>query len=190
MGFLRRVHGLTFRNKVRNCENRNALNVEPLLLRIKIQVTPLRPRDRNAPKRLARRLLHVGCTQGKATNKSFKTRWRDYTSDSVWRFGPVPMRSQQKYEAFRGLPSRAAAATNSERINGCEKWEWVTKWKWGTIWQHTCSVVTWVKRGTQVLAHSGLEKVKWPKTENCAEFDHFKAKILPKIWYAVSLNKL
>jgi len=33
MGFLRRVHGVTLRDKVRSCEIRRALNVE-LLLRI------------------------------------------------------------------------------------------------------------------------------------------------------------
>jgi len=31
MGFLRRVHGVTLRDKVRSCEIRKALNVEPLL---------------------------------------------------------------------------------------------------------------------------------------------------------------
>jgi len=31
MGFLGRVHGVTLRDKVRSCEIRRALNVEPLL---------------------------------------------------------------------------------------------------------------------------------------------------------------
>ena len=30
MGFLRRVHGVTFRDKIRSCEIRSGLNVEPL----------------------------------------------------------------------------------------------------------------------------------------------------------------
>ena len=34
MGFLRRVHGVTAREKVRSCESRKAWNVEPLLLQI------------------------------------------------------------------------------------------------------------------------------------------------------------
>jgi len=32
MGFLRRVHGVALRDKVRSCEIRRALNVESLLL--------------------------------------------------------------------------------------------------------------------------------------------------------------
>jgi len=31
MGFLRRVHGVTLRDKVRSCELLKALNIEPLL---------------------------------------------------------------------------------------------------------------------------------------------------------------
>ena len=44
MGFLRRVHGVTLRDKVRSCEIRRAVNVELLLLRIKIsQLRLFRP---------------------------------------------------------------------------------------------------------------------------------------------------
>ena len=44
MGFMRRVHGVTLRDKVRSCEMRRAVDVEPLLLRIKSsQIRLFRP---------------------------------------------------------------------------------------------------------------------------------------------------
>ena len=41
MGFLRRVHFVALRNKVRNCEIRKALKVEPLLLIARCQLVKI-----------------------------------------------------------------------------------------------------------------------------------------------------
>jgi len=50
MEFLRRVHGVTLRDKVRSCEIRKALNVEPLL-RIEFPAM-VWPCDQNAPRKV------------------------------------------------------------------------------------------------------------------------------------------
>jgi len=67
MGLLRRVNGVTLRDKVLSCEIRNALNVE-LLLRLlrlwEISATLVRPRDHNAPVNICE-VIRTGYTHGK-----------------------------------------------------------------------------------------------------------------------------
>jgi len=91
MGFLRRAHDVTLRDKVRSCEIRRALNLEPLLLRIeRAQIYWFGHVSRMPQERLAR---HVQLA--KPTEKRFRghprPRWGDYISDLAWsRIGVKP----------------------------------------------------------------------------------------------------
>ena len=58
MGFLWRVHGVTIRDKMRSCEMRKTLNVEPLLWIKKSQLQLLGYVIRMSKERLARPVLH------------------------------------------------------------------------------------------------------------------------------------
>jgi len=84
MGFLRRVHAVTLRDKLRSCEIRKALNLVPLWLRFFGHVTTL------PQKRPARQSLLAPST-GEQPRSRPRTRWRDYISDLAWaRLGVEP----------------------------------------------------------------------------------------------------
>jgi len=70
VGFLRRVHGVTLRDKLRNCEIRKALNVEPLL-RIEVSATLARPCVHKIPEKTDE-ASPVGNIHGRAAQRSPK----------------------------------------------------------------------------------------------------------------------
>ena len=79
--FLRRVHGMTLRDKVRSCEIRKALNVEPLLLRIaRFQPSWFGHVTRMTQEKLARLVL-LATPTGKRPRGQPRARWRKYISD-------------------------------------------------------------------------------------------------------------
>jgi len=65
MGFLGRVHGVTLRDKVRSCEIRRALNVEPLLRIEGAQIYWLGHLSRMPHERLARQFLLAKPTENR-----------------------------------------------------------------------------------------------------------------------------
>jgi len=84
MGFLRRVHSVTLRDKVRSCKNRRALNVESLLLRIKRSQPHWFGHVYRMPhERLARQVLLAKPT-AKRSRGRLRIRWIDYISDLTW----------------------------------------------------------------------------------------------------------
>jgi len=90
MGFLRKAHDVTLRDKVRSCKIRRALNVEPLLRIGRAQIYWFGHVSRMPHERLAR---HVQLA--KPTEKRFRghprPRWSNYISDLAWsRIGVEP----------------------------------------------------------------------------------------------------
>ncbi|KAL3048456.1 hypothetical protein OYC64_007094 [Pagothenia borchgrevinki] len=81
MGFLRRVAGVSLRDKVRSSVIREGLGVEPLLLRIeRSQLTLFRHLVRMPPGRLPREVFQLGRDQG----------WRDDISSLAWERLGIP----------------------------------------------------------------------------------------------------
>jgi len=90
MGFLRNVHGVTLRNKVRNCEISKVLKVEPLLHIARSQPLWVGHVSKISQHRLARQVL-LATPTGKAAKSSPKDEVGDYTSDLAWsRLGVAP----------------------------------------------------------------------------------------------------
>ena len=88
MGFLRRVHGVTLRNKVHSCEIRRGLNVRPLSR--EPSYVRFGHMSGISHERLARQVLLARPT-GKRPRGRPKTRWSDYISDLAWsRLGVEP----------------------------------------------------------------------------------------------------
>ena len=84
---------MTLRDKVRSCEIRKVLNVEPLLRIEKSQLQYIRwcgHVSRKSQERLARHVL-VGKPAGKRPRGRPRKRWSDYISDLAWsRLGVQP----------------------------------------------------------------------------------------------------
>jgi len=90
MGFLRRVHVVTLRDKVRSSEIHKALNVEPLLRIERSQLHWFGHVSRMPHQRLVWQDL-LAKPAGKRRRGRPRTRWRDYISDLVWsRLGVEP----------------------------------------------------------------------------------------------------
>ena len=75
MGYLRRVHGVTLRDKIRGCEIRKTLNGQPCILRIE--------RSGIYKDGLARHDL-LASPKGKWPRYRPRTRWHDCVSNLVW----------------------------------------------------------------------------------------------------------
>jgi len=80
MGFLRRVHGVTLRDKMRSCEIRKTLYIEPLLRIERSQLRLFSHVARMQQERLARQVLLVKLT-GKRPRGRPRTRCCDFVSD-------------------------------------------------------------------------------------------------------------
>ncbi|KAK5851386.1 hypothetical protein PBY51_002187 [Eleginops maclovinus] len=80
MGFLRRVAGISLRDKVRSSVIREGLGGEPLLLRVeRSQLRWFGHLVRMPPGRLPREV-----SQARPAGKRPWTRWRDYISSLAW----------------------------------------------------------------------------------------------------------
>jgi len=80
MGFLRRVHDVTLRDKVRSCEIRKALNVVTLLWIERSQLRWFGHVSRMPQERLARQVLLATPTEKRPRGRP-RTRWCDYISN-------------------------------------------------------------------------------------------------------------
>ena len=90
MGFLRRVSGLSLRDRVRSSVIREGLGVEPLLLRIeRNQMRWLGHLVRMPPGRLPGEVFWARPT-GRRPRGRLRTRWRDYVSRLAWERLGVP----------------------------------------------------------------------------------------------------
>ena len=91
MGFLRRVAGLSLRDRVRSSVIRERLKVEPLLLRIeRSQLRWFGHLVRMPPGRLPGEVFWA-CPTGRRPRGRPRTRWRDYISRLAWeRLGVLP----------------------------------------------------------------------------------------------------
>ena len=100
MGFLRRVAGLSLRDRVRSSVIRERLKVEPLLLRIeRNQLRWFGHLVRMLPGRLPGEVFRA-CPTGRRPRGRPRTRWRDYISQLAWeRLGVLP---EELVEAAEG----------------------------------------------------------------------------------------
>ena len=91
MSFLRRVSGLSLRDRVRSSDIRERLKVEPLLLRIeRSQMRWFGHLVRMPPGRLPGEVFRA-CPTGRRPRGRPRTRWRDYVSQLAWeRLGILP----------------------------------------------------------------------------------------------------
>ena len=90
MGFLRRVSGLSLRDRVRSSVIQEGLGVEPLLLRIKrSQMRWLGHLVRMPPGRLPGEVFRARPTGRRPWGRP-RTRWRDYVSRLAWERLGVP----------------------------------------------------------------------------------------------------
>jgi len=83
MFFLRKVQGVTLRDKVHRSEIRKAQNIKPLLRIERSQLRWFGNVSRISQKRLARQVLLATPTR-KQPRGLPSTRWRDYISDFPW----------------------------------------------------------------------------------------------------------
>ena len=90
MGFLRRVAGLSLRDRVRSSVIREGLGVEPLLLHVeRSQLRWLGHLFRMPPGRLPGEVFRARPTGGRPRGRP-RTRWRDYVSRLAWERLGVP----------------------------------------------------------------------------------------------------
>ncbi|KAJ8012499.1 hypothetical protein DPEC_G00043460 [Dallia pectoralis] len=90
MGFLRKVAGLSLRDRVRSSVIREELGVEPLLLRIeRSQLRWFGHLVRMPPGRLPREVLQAR-PAGRRPRGRPRTRWRDYISTLAWECLGIP----------------------------------------------------------------------------------------------------
>merc|ERR1712208_854 len=91
MSFLRRVAGVSLRDRVRSSVTRERLGVEPLLLRLeRSQLRWFGHLVRMPPERLPREVLGARPT-GRRPRGRPRTRWKDYISRLAWeRLGILP----------------------------------------------------------------------------------------------------
>ena len=90
MSFLRRVSGLSLRDRVRSSVIRERLKVEPLLLRIeRSQMRWLGHLIRMPSERLPHMVFRARPT-GKRPRGRPRTRWRDYTARLAWERLGIP----------------------------------------------------------------------------------------------------
>ncbi|KAL3043760.1 hypothetical protein OYC64_003589 [Pagothenia borchgrevinki] len=90
MGFLRRVAGVSLRDKVRSSVIREGLGVEPLLLRVeRSQLKWFGHLVRMPPGRLPREVFQAR-PAGRRPRGRPRTRWRDYTSSLAWERLGIP----------------------------------------------------------------------------------------------------
>ncbi|TWW59340.1 hypothetical protein D4764_06G0008700 [Takifugu flavidus] len=91
MSFLRRVAGLSLRDRVRSSAIREELGVEPLLLRVeRSQMRWLRHLVRMPPGHLPGEVFRA-CLSGRRPPGRPRTRWRDYSSRLVWECLGIPL---------------------------------------------------------------------------------------------------
>ncbi|XP_056896310.1 transmembrane protein 269 isoform X2 [Takifugu flavidus] len=96
MSFLRRVAGLSLRDRVRSSAIREELGVEPLLLRVeRSQMGWLGHLVRMPPGRLPGEVFRA-CPSGRRPPGRPRTRWRDYVSRLVWEHLGIPRMSWKK----------------------------------------------------------------------------------------------
>ncbi|TWW81657.1 hypothetical protein D4764_01G0014720 [Takifugu flavidus] len=90
MSFLRRVAGLSLRDRVRSSAIQEALGVEPLLLRVeRSQMRWLGHLVRMPPGRLPGEVFRA-CPSGRRPPGRPRTRWRDYVSRLAWERLGIP----------------------------------------------------------------------------------------------------
>ncbi|KAL3045558.1 hypothetical protein OYC64_013764 [Pagothenia borchgrevinki] len=90
MGFLRRVAGVSLRDKVRSSVIREGLGVEPLLLRVEwSQLRWFGHLVRMPPGRLSREVFQAR-PAGRRLRGRPRTRWRDYISSLAWERLGIP----------------------------------------------------------------------------------------------------
>ena len=90
MSFLRRVAGLSLRDRVRSSAIREGLRVEPLLLHIeRSQLRWFGHLTRMPPGRLPGKVFRA-CPAGRRPRGRPRTRWRDYISRLAWERLGVP----------------------------------------------------------------------------------------------------
>ncbi|XP_051936482.1 uncharacterized protein LOC127610385 [Hippocampus zosterae] len=90
MSFLRRVSGLSLRDKVRSSVIREGLRVEPLLLHIeRSQMRWLGHLIRMPPERLPGEVFRA-CPTGRRPRGRPRTRWRDYVTQLAWERLGIP----------------------------------------------------------------------------------------------------
>jgi len=83
LGYLRRVHDVKLRDKVRSCEIGETLKVEPLLRMKRSQLRWFGHVTRMPQERLARQVLPA-ILKGMRTRSRPWIRWSDYISDLAW----------------------------------------------------------------------------------------------------------
>ena len=90
MSFLRRVAGLSLRDRVRSSDIRERLRVEPLLLHVeRSQLRWLGHLVRMPPGRLPLEVFRA-CPSGRRPRGRPRTRWRDYISQLAWEGLGIP----------------------------------------------------------------------------------------------------
>ena len=103
MSFLRRVAGLSLRDRVRSSVIREGLRVEPLLLRIeRSQMRWLGHLVRMPPGRLPGEVFRARPT-GRRPRGRPRTRWRDYVSRLAWERLGVPPEELEEVAGERGV---------------------------------------------------------------------------------------
>ena len=84
MSFLRKIKGVALFNKVRSCENRKSLNIEPLLLRIgRSQLRWFGHVSKKPQEKLLKQALLAKANGGRPVGRP-RTRWTDYIEDLGW----------------------------------------------------------------------------------------------------------
>ena len=90
MGFLRRVAGVSLRDRVRSLVTREGLGVEPLLLCVeRSQLRWFRHLVRMPPGRIPREVFQAH-PAGRRPRGRPRTRWRDYISTLAWERLGIP----------------------------------------------------------------------------------------------------
>ena len=121
MSFLRRVAGLSLRDRVRSSAIREELGVEPLLLRVERgQLRWLGHLVRMPPERLPG-VVFRACPTGKRPRGRPRTRWRDYVSRLVWERLGVPPEELEEVAGERDVWTsllRLLPPRPDHRLNG------------------------------------------------------------------------
>ncbi len=127
MGFLRRVAGISCRDKVRSSVIREELEVEPLLLCVeRSQLRWFGHLVRMPPGRLPREVFQAR-PAGRRPRGRPRSRWRDYISAQAWEC--CGMRQSEQVDVARerevwSPPAETAASATQPWISG---WRWMDR---------------------------------------------------------------
>ncbi|KAK0142873.1 putative uncharacterized transposon-derived protein F52C9.6 [Merluccius polli] len=120
MSFLRRVAGLSLRDRVRSSVIREELGVDPLLLRVeRSQMRWLGHLVRMPPGRLPGEVFRARPT-GRRPRGRPRTRWRDYVSRLAWERLGIPQEELAEVEVVLG--QKAVVGDSGGEEGGPPRW--------------------------------------------------------------------